>query len=131
MFPTPGQLPQGDAASRRLQAIYKALDKADRKSLLDFAEFLISREVVEEADKAIPEPNHEARPDKESVVQAIKRLSRVYHMIDRATLLNETSNLMTQHVMQGRAAVEVIDDLEALFAERYHKLLDVDARSDN
>lgn len=103
--------------------IYKALSKDDRKSLLDFAEFLMSREVVEEADKVVPQPNHEPRPDKESVVQAIKRLGRVYHMIDRATLLNETSTLMTQHVMQGRAAIQVIDDLESLFANRYRTLL--------
>jgi len=31
---------------------------------------------------------------------------------------------MTQHVMQGRAVDEVIDDLEALFARFYQELLE-------
>ena len=44
-------------------------------------------------------------------------------MVDRATLLNETSSLMSQHLMQGRAAVEVIDELETLFEKRYHALI--------
>ena len=124
MFPTPGNLPRGDAVSRRLLAIYKSLNAAERKTLLDFAEFLGARETVDEFEAGIPEPAHEPRPDNENVVQAIKRLSRMYHMVDRATLLNETSSLMSQHLMQGRAAVEVIDDLEALFLTRYRALID-------
>ncbi|MCB1738630.1 MAG: Crp/Fnr family transcriptional regulator [Gammaproteobacteria bacterium] len=110
--------------SRRLLAIYKSLNAADRKTLLDFAEFLGARETVDEFEAGIPEPAHEPRPDNENVVQAIKRLSRIYHMVDRTTLLNETSSLMSQHLMQGRAAVEVIDDLEALFHTRYRALID-------
>ena len=36
-------------------------------------------------------------------------------------MLNETSTFMTQHIMQGRAAAEVIDDLEAMFRNFYEK----------
>ncbi|MCB1733598.1 MAG: Crp/Fnr family transcriptional regulator [Gammaproteobacteria bacterium] len=105
-------------------SIYKSLSTADRKTLLDFADFLATRDRPEQAaGHAVAEPAHEPRPEKESVVQAIKRLSRIYHMVDRATLLNETSSLMSQHLMQGRAAVEVIDELETLFEKRYHALI--------
>jgi len=34
-------------------------------------------------------------------------------------MLNETASLMTEHMIQGRTAIEVIDDLEALFQQRY------------
>ena len=45
-------------------------------------------------------------------------------MLDKPQLLNESSVLMTQHVMQGRDVNEVIDDLEVLFARFYQDLLD-------
>jgi hypothetical protein len=34
-------------------------------------------------------------------------------------MLNETSSLMAAHVLNGRPARDVIDDLEALFARHY------------
>jgi hypothetical protein len=37
-------------------------------------------------------------------------------------MLNETSVLMTQHVISGRDAAEVIDELEVLFRRHYEKL---------
>ena len=45
-------------------------------------------------------------------------------MLDKAELLNETSVLMTQHIMQGRPADEVIDELEHVFLNHYQKLRD-------
>lgn len=63
------------------------------------------------------------RPEEESVVAAIKRLSESYHMLERSALLTETSSLMTAHVMHGRTADEVIDDLEALFQRHYEELV--------
>ena len=50
---------------------------------------------------------------------ALKRLRRVYAMLDRGVLLHEASALMSAHVLQGRPAVDVIDELEALFARHY------------
>jgi hypothetical protein len=44
-------------------------------------------------------------------------------MLDKPQLLNETSVLMTQHVMQGREAEEVIAEMEALFERFYQDLL--------
>jgi len=90
-----------------------------QRSLLDFAAFLTTRaepeEVVPLTLQNIP------RPDNESVVKAIKRLVATYPMLDRSEMLNETSALMTEHVMQGRDATEVIDDLETVFRTQYER----------
>jgi hypothetical protein len=51
---------------------------------------------------------------------AIKRLTRTYPMLDRRKLIGRTSQLMAEHALQGRAAVEVIDELEMVF-ERYYR----------
>jgi hypothetical protein len=45
-------------------------------------------------------------------------------MLDKAKLLNETSALMAQHVMQGRPAEEVIDELEIVFEMHYRRYAD-------
>ena len=109
---------------RRLSTLFSRLDHEDRSSLLAFAEFLIERKSRESpaAASATPQqPKPIARPEKESVVGAIKRLAKTYDMLDRAEMLNETSSLMTAHVMHGRAAKDVIDELERVFAEHYRR----------
>ncbi len=109
---------------RKLLKMYSGLGEGDRSSLLAFAEFLVERSTRESsaAEPAPPQqPKAIARPDKESVVGAIKRLAKTYDMLDRADMLSETSSLMTAHVMQGRAAKDVIDDLEQVFAEHYRR----------
>lgn len=116
----------GGADGRRLLRAFRQLGAADRASLLAFAEFLVSRAGAGEIAPAPPlaTPVPEPRPTEETVVSAIKRLRRVYPMLDGAAMLTETSGLMAAHVLQGRGAAEVIDDLEALFARRYAGLLD-------
>jgi len=42
-------------------------------------------------------------------------------MLDKSKMLDETSALMTEHIMRGRAAVEVIDELEKAFSRRYEE----------
>ena len=109
--------------AEQLLGLFERLDGQGRRSLLDYAGFLVERHGAPEAAPAtIPEPNLVPRPDNESVVKAIKRLSTSYFMVDRGRILNQTSALMAEHVMQGRAAAEVIDDLEALFEREYQKL---------
>lgn len=107
--------------SQHLSHIFSSLPAAEQKTLLDFAEFLQSRSprvnLVPAERVDIP------RPEKESVVAAIKRLNQTYPMIERQTLLNETSDLMMQHMMRGRAAVEIIDELEGLFERRFQDFL--------
>lgn len=89
-------------------------------TVLSFAEFLKGRR--EQETVAIPLPRPLPRPAEESVVAAIKRLSASYPMLDRTSMLNDTSTLMAQHVLQGRAASEVIDELEQVFYAKYERL---------
>ncbi len=126
---SPSVLPRqgGSADERRLLRLCRKLDAGSRRSLLDFAEFLADRAsdtpaATGDAQLPIPEPAPERRPADESVVAAIKRLRRGYPMLDSGTMLEETSALMAQHVLQGRDAASVIDELEALFERRYAAL---------
>lgn len=105
---------------KQLLAIVRELSEADAGNVLAFAEFLQTRGASVPAE--IPPPESIARPPQESVVKAVKRLAATYPMVDRGKMLNETSVLMSQHVMQGRDAVEVIDELEILFRRHYEKL---------
>ena len=119
-------LPPSD--ERRLTRVYRRLDPESRRTLLRFAEFLHG-EMVGRApgaddgssplDPALVEPEAIPRPAEETVVGAIKRLSLSYHMLDRHPMLDETSTLMAAHVLNGRPARDVIDELEALFARHY------------
>lgn len=123
----PMQAQPGSADERRLLRRFRALDAASRQTLLAFAEFLAERETQrtagDGADQAAPaEPRLEPRPAEESVVAAIQRLRRSYPMLDGGTMLQETSALMAAHVLQGRAAAAVIDELEALFAARFEAM---------
>lgn len=102
---------------------FNRLAAPEREMLLSFAEFLCARsEGGRNPDSQLPiEPREIPRPEQESVVAAIKRLSDTYHMLEKPKLLNETSVLMTQHVMQGRELVEVIDEIEAVFRRHYEE----------
>jgi hypothetical protein len=105
---------------KKLLAAFTQLVESDQATLLAFAEFLAERD-TEPASVSIFEPHPIPRPVQESVVAAIKRLSATYPMLDKPTLLNETSVLMTRHVMQGRDANGVIDELETLFRRYYEE----------
>lgn len=108
------------ADERRLLKRLRALEPAEREMLLAFADFLVARtEPSSRAPAVAREPRHTPRPEHESVIGAIKRLSQSYDMLERDVLLHETSALMSAHVLQGRAAGDVIDELEALFARHY------------
>jgi hypothetical protein len=108
----------------RLAEILTRLDEADRESVLAFAEFLASRKPSGAQPAPVAEPEPIPRPQRESVVAALRRLSETYHMLDKSTVLHESSGLMSQHIMQGRDAVEVIDELEVVFRRHYESYLD-------
>lgn len=103
---------------KRLRQIFSRLPPGEQESLLAFAEFLLAR-----AEPAAPPARQEIpRPEKESVIAAVKRLSASYPMLEKSSLFHETSALVSQHVLQGRAAAEVIDELESLFTRHYESL---------
>ena len=115
-------------AEARLLAVFRALAETDQHALQAYAEFLAVRGVVmttadaaAEATVVLPQP--ETRPGVESVVMAIKRLTRTYPMLDRRKLMGPTSLLVSQHALQGRPAAVVIDELEIVFERHYHEIV--------
>lgn len=104
----------------KLVAIAGRLSKTEQQQLLEYAEFLESRsEHVKQIANA--EPVHIPRPESETVIAAMRRLSDTYPMLNKDKLLHEAAGLMSEHVMQGREPESVIDDLELLF-ERHYKI---------
>ena len=106
---------------KKLLRFFREVPHDVSRQLLEYAEFLHSRHAIQATD--IPEPQLIERPEKESVVAAVKRLSQSYAMLDKDRLLNETAALVSQNLMQGREAVEVIDELEQVFARHYQDML--------
>jgi hypothetical protein len=104
---------------KRLLDLFARLSERDRAFALTFLEFLDGRDSTPVEAQPLPEPI--PRPDNESVVAAMRRLSASYPMLDKGQILHEASALMGSHIMQGRAAAEVIDDLEALFRRHYER----------
>ncbi|HPQ94204.1 MAG: hypothetical protein KDI44_06715 [Thiothrix sp.] len=110
------------ADEKRLRRLFRQLPEQDRATLLRFAEFLAAGPAaVPVTDARLVEPLTIPRPERESVVKAIRRLSATYPMLDKERLLHQTSGLMSEHVIKGRAAAEIIDELEALFAGQYQQ----------
>lgn len=118
----------------QLLACLKHLSTQEQLSLLDYARYLAERQgrvllpelpsvpVPERKPEPLPEPRAIERPESEKVVAAVKRLSQTYFMLDKTRMLGHTSGLMTQHIMAGREAGEVIDELEEIFRREYEEL---------
>jgi hypothetical protein len=109
-----------DKQEKQLLHFFAGLDDSRRLALLEYAEFLYQRS--EKKQQPLTEPVLIARPDQETVVGAIKRLSTSYAMLDKQYMLHELSGLMAQHMLQGRPSSDVIDDIEAVFESQYRKL---------
>ncbi len=116
---------------QHLLQLFQRLDDSAQRLLSEFAEFLCARRPPLLHDTSPNRPvtaaamNPLPRPPNESVIAALKRLRVSYPMISRSQILEETSELVSQHVMQGRPAREVIDALEQVFARRYQALAEV------
>jgi hypothetical protein len=102
-----------------ISVVFEQLSTDRQQSLYDFAQFLLLQQGGPKASAVSQTPLDISRPDAESVVAAIKRLAKTYPMLNREALLHDASTLMSAHVMQGRAANDVIDDLQALFESAY------------
>ena len=113
----------GSADEKRLRKLYRDMCSQDQATLMRFAEFLAGSPTLElEPMTEFPTPEAIPRAEQESVVKAIKRLTATYPMIPRERLLNETSSLMTAHVIHGKPATVVIDELEMMFTQHYTTL---------
>lgn len=109
-------------STKKLLAVYRSLPDEVAQQLLDYADFLASKYNI--AEQEISAPEDISRPEKEAVVAAVKRLSATYPMVDKDHLLNETASLVSEHMLQGRDAVEVIDELEVIFRRHYDILVE-------
>jgi hypothetical protein len=107
--------------AKALADLFNTLDKERQESLFDYAEFLQSKGGL--LKQEVTEPVDVPRPESESVVGAIKRMKQTYPMIDSMKVFAVASNLMTDHMVKGRDAEEVINEIEALFEDTYKKLL--------
>ncbi len=121
MLPPKLKLP---ASEQRLLNLFRQLPESEQDKLLSYAEFLFQR-AGPQPDGAVEEralPKEIPRPQSETVIAAMRRLSETFHMLEKDELLHEASELMTAHVMQGRPAVEVIDQLEVVFRRHYERV---------
>ena len=117
---------------QRLLTLLSRLSEQDQQSLLRFAEFLAQQPAViatpaavntPQPDTDIPQPQLIDRPENERVADALKRLSASYPMLDKKGLLGKASELVAQHVMFGKPANVVIDEIEIIFEQAYAKFV--------
>ena len=111
----------GEDKRARIAVLATDLPDDALDSLLEFAEFL--RTKYPAIEQQILEITAIDRPDNESVVKAIKRLTKTYPMLDKKILFEQTSIAMTAHVMQQVSPKESIDRLEAVFRKEYDNLV--------
>src|SRR5258705_6265314 len=102
---------------KRLLDLFDQLAPGQQDKLIAFAEFLSVRTSRAGNGKPAAIP----RPARETVTKAIRRLVQSYPMLDRRQLMAEASQCMAQHALEGRAASEVINDLEAGFSRQRQK----------
>jgi hypothetical protein len=101
----------------RLVELIARLGVHESAMLLEFAEFLAARAGPAATARVVT-----LRPAHESVLQAVRRLNRSYPMLDRPRLMRPVGDLLSQHLVDGRDAVAVIDELEALYAAAFRDL---------
>jgi len=140
-----------DNREQRLQEILRSLPDAEAASLLDYAEFLLNRAPQNQLLQALStaaamtgktnnttpstpaatakveakniEPANIPRPETETIIGAVKRLSETYHMLSKEKILHETADLVGQSLMGTRDTAEVIDELEEIFRRYYEEQL--------
>ncbi|MBF0427612.1 MAG: hypothetical protein HQL94_01705 [Magnetococcales bacterium] len=113
----------GDREKKQLLALWRELQPQEQKSVLQFAQFLASRQEKEGCEPlppTIPDtPLPIPRPEVESAVAGLKRLKKSYPMIEAdEQVLGEASRILMGKVM-GASDAEVITQLETFFADRY------------
>ena len=106
---------------REIKLLFPQLEVEQQQSVVDYATFLLQRYKIKNTRDRDLEPKSIERPQKESVIAAIKRLKKSYYMLDTDIILDETSVLMAQHVMKGREASDVIDELQSIFHRQYEQ----------
>ena len=108
---------------REIKLLLAQLDDSHQQAIVDYANFLVQRYKVENSGGRDLKPENIERPGQESVIAAIKRLKKTYYMLDTDIILNQTSALMGQHILKGREASDVVDELQSIFQAQYEQYL--------
>ena len=106
-----------------IKQLFSKLDEEHQQAIIDYAAFLAQRRVAKDSTGMDLKPESIERPQQESVIAAIKRLKKTYYMLDTDTMLNQTSALMGQHILKGREASAVIDELQSIFEDQYKQYI--------
>jgi hypothetical protein len=107
---------------KKLLQYFEQLNKESQNSLIEFAEFLTSKKTNLEKIIDLSEPEFYSGPEGESVIGALKRLQKIYSMVNTNDIFNDVSKLMTGHILQGLDKDDVIPEIEILFKNNYTKL---------
>ena len=110
-------------SEKRVLQLFRSLSDEQQHTVSAFMAFLATHDTNSPPAKPAL-PVEIPRPEQESVVKAVKRLRATYPMLDQNKLFHETSGHMTGHLMHGKPAAEVIDELEAMFARHYQLYCD-------
>jgi len=97
---------------------FHQLPESQQQTLLDYAEFLSQRYAIA-AEPVAEHPLDIPRPQEESVVKAVRRLSKTYPMLDSKILFEKTSSFMMRNLMHGEDSVVLIDEMEMFFQQSY------------
>jgi hypothetical protein len=99
------------------------LPETQQQALLDYAEFLTQRYAIEE--ELVPQqPVDISRPAGESVIKAVRRLSKTYPMLESKEMFEKTSSFMMRNLMHGEGSETVIDEMEIFFSQSYKAYID-------
>ena len=104
-----------------LLKIFHQLPETQQQALLDYAEFLSQRYAIA-AEPVAEHPLDIPRPQEESVVKAVRRLSKTYPMLDSKILFEKTSSFMMRNLMHGEKSDVLIDEMEIFFQQSYQTL---------
>ena len=111
------------APEKKLLELLNKMPDEQKQMLLDYAEFLFQR-YGEDVKSTIPqEPLAIPRPENESVIKALKRLSKTYPTLDTKELFEKTSSFMTRSLMHGEDDFVVIDEMEVFFQQHYQRYI--------
>ncbi|MCK5359651.1 MAG: DUF2281 domain-containing protein [Gammaproteobacteria bacterium] len=101
----------------------RQLPEVQQQTLLDYAEFLTQRYAVED-ELVLQQPVDISRPAEESVVKAVRRLSKTYPMLESKEIFEKTSSFMMRNLMRGEGSETVIDEMEIFFSQSYKTYID-------
>jgi hypothetical protein len=108
---------------REIKLLLAQLDADHQQAIVDYANFLVQRYKTDSSVARDLKPESIERPGQETVIAAIKRLKKTYYMLDTDSMLSQTSALMGQHILKGREASDVIDELQSIFQTQYEQYL--------